>query len=92
MWFSTSSLMLSVVMKIAGISNNYPWGLIWDWGLDLFGLKQKVLRVNKLRSISHSYRFKNDKLIKSNNIQRFLIKGVTDRCLMQTFWHFHNKQ
>ena len=34
MWFSTSSLMLSAVMKIAGNSNNYPWGLIRDWGLD----------------------------------------------------------
>ena len=33
MWFNTSSLMLSAVMKIAGNSNNYPWGLIREWGL-----------------------------------------------------------
>ena len=40
MWFSTSSLVLSAVMKIVGNLNNYPWGLIqewgliWDWGLN----------------------------------------------------------
>ena len=33
MWSSTS-LMLSAVMKIAGNSNKYPWGLIRDWGLN----------------------------------------------------------
>ena len=33
MWFNTSSLMLSAVMTIAGNSNNYPWGLIREWGL-----------------------------------------------------------
>ena len=33
MWFSTSSLMLSAVMKIAGNSDNYSWGLIREWGL-----------------------------------------------------------
>ena len=33
MWFSTSSFMLSVVMKIAGNSNNYPWGSLGSGGL-----------------------------------------------------------
>ena len=41
--------------------------------------KQKVFRVNKLRSISHSYRIKNDKLIKSKILERYLIKVATDR-------------